>query len=38
MEKIKVGFAMCGSFCTFKKTLEIMEERGGSRRRVGVWP
>lgn len=26
MEKIKVGFAMCGSFCTFKKTLEIMEE------------
>lgn len=24
MENIKVGFAMCGSFCTFKKVIEVI--------------
>lgn len=25
MDKITVGFAMCGSFCTFKKVTDVME-------------
>ena len=26
MEKVRAGFAMCGSFCTFKKTIEVIRE------------
>ena len=26
MDKIKVGFAMCGSFCTFKNAINVMRE------------
>lgn len=26
MSKIRIGFAMCGSFCTFKKALEAVKE------------
>ena len=25
MDSIKVGFAMCGSFCTFSKAIESIE-------------
>ena len=28
-EKIRLGFGLCGSFCTFKKVLEEMEELSG---------
>ena len=26
MSKIKLGFAMCGSFCTFQPVLRMMEK------------
>lgn len=26
MEKIKIGFAMCGSFCTFRQAIQQMEQ------------
>ena len=30
MEKIKLGFAMCGSFCTFNKVLEVYRKLADS--------